>query len=169
MPSDYSPSGHDGDRPEWRRDLADHLGEDPGRFLDQDLLTGEGDHPALFALARIRGIDSIERVNAWIAVERRLDRGPRDAVIERLEDRREFLEEVGERPGPDECSRAAERSRRRLADRDLGSASWTWLDQDGEPYERSATYYQSDLGPDADSGGEALATDGGESDQEGGS
>ncbi|MFB6189361.1 MAG: hypothetical protein ABEI57_05710 [Halapricum sp.] len=46
-------------------------------------------------------MDSLERVNAWLAAERRLGRDdgqPRDEIVSLLEDRRDALEEHGERP-----------------------------------------------------------------------
>jgi hypothetical protein len=73
--------------------------EDPARFLDHDLVGTEWSE---IVESRIRGIDRIRVARAWIAVERALGRGsddgPRDAVIEMLEDRIAFLQEHGERP-----------------------------------------------------------------------
>lgn len=63
-----------------------------GRY-DADL----GDLPER-ADAQFRGIDRIAAVNAWVAVERRLDRGPRARVFRRLEQRRTYLAENGEHP-----------------------------------------------------------------------
>lgn len=49
--------------------------------------------------AMIRGIDRLERIAYWLQLEHRyISRGPREAVVELLEDRRDELEEIGERP-----------------------------------------------------------------------
>jgi len=117
--------GRSDDRPEWRRRLQERIGEDPARWLDQDLLeitaqrvqvreredyydevvlvtdhdvspTGEQ------VRALIRGMDRIERIEACRAAERRLGRGedggPWSLVIDMLDERRAELEEIGERP-----------------------------------------------------------------------
>lgn len=79
--------------------LQEELGEDPARFLDQPLFDG-GDHtssPGAMMRARIRGIDHLATLRAWKAVERNLDRGPRDRVMELLEDREEYLQQHGDR------------------------------------------------------------------------
>lgn len=106
--------------------LKDDIGEDPARWLDRDLITpgatridvdryadGTVDDARVvvdrrvssgieFVDARIRGIDHIEVVRAWIAVERALGRGPdggpREQIIARLEKREQQLEQIGERP-----------------------------------------------------------------------
>jgi hypothetical protein len=54
-------SVHSPDRDRFPSIREDH-GEDPARFLDRPL----------FIRARIRGIDTIALVRAWMAVERRL-------------------------------------------------------------------------------------------------
>lgn len=122
MPTKGSPASSD-KVPEWRQRLKADLGEDPGRFLDRRLTS----RPACWTLiddeeyggrsmerqvdtdvstsgqlviARIRGIDHLDRVRVWIAVERRLDRGPRDPIIELLEEREAELEAEGERELP---------------------------------------------------------------------
>jgi hypothetical protein len=93
-----------GETPEWQRRLKRKLGENPARFLDQDLIERGNDHTdrtsQRLVFARIRGIDRLETVNAWIAVERKLDRGPRQRVINLLERRKAYLEEHGERDLP---------------------------------------------------------------------
>jgi hypothetical protein len=81
--------------------LKEDIGEDPARYLDHDLIE-RGSRATSTTLqplvrARIRGIDEIGVVRAWIAVERRLDRGPRESVIELLEERLAYLQEYGER------------------------------------------------------------------------
>ena len=94
-----------GETPEWQRRLQAKLGENPARFLDHDLVEYGASHTdetlQSLVTARIRGIDYLEVVNAWIAVERKLDRGPRDRVISLLEQRKAHLEENGERELPD--------------------------------------------------------------------
>lgn len=88
--------------------LVDEIGHNPARFLDWDFLDETyGDRKIksgrkMLLKSRIRGIDRIEVVRAYIAVERALERGPadgpREAVIRLLEQREEFLRERGERP-----------------------------------------------------------------------
>lgn len=75
--------------------LKDDVGEDPARFLDHDLVSSEWSAIVEF---RIRGIDRLPVLRAWLAIERRLDRGPRDYVIDLLEERERFLQEHGDRP-----------------------------------------------------------------------
>lgn len=89
------------DYPPTIRRIAERIGENPARFLDRDLVERGPNHTTtsgreLF-LARVRAIDYIGVANAWIMVERELDRGPRDAVIDLLEQRRDHLIEHGER------------------------------------------------------------------------
>lgn len=90
--------------PEWQRRLKQKLGENPARFLDHNLVERGRGHTdrtlQRLVFARIRGIDRLEVVNAWIAVERKIDRGPRDRVIDLLEQRKAYLEKDGERDLP---------------------------------------------------------------------
>ncbi|WP_435145942.1 hypothetical protein [Halobaculum sp. P14] len=157
MPSENSPADHD-DREEFPR-LRDDLGEDPARFLDRDELGGPD--AMMLAKARIRGIDSIATARAWIAVERALDRGPRDAVISLLENRIDDLEANGERPSREQLQAAADSIRDQhpewddLPERDLPC----WAERVGIPaWERSddAEQTEGDATPDA------VATDGGD-------
>lgn len=78
----------------------DVLGFDPRRFFDAPLLSVEQGamNPVERMRAIIRGLDRKEKVASLMAVERQLDRGPRDEVLGMLEDRMAFLEEEGERP-----------------------------------------------------------------------
>lgn len=90
------------DYPPEIQEIAERIGENPARFLDVELIETGPRHTStsgrdLFT-ARVRGIDRIGVANAWIQVERLLDRGPRDVVIDVLERRRDFLIEQGERP-----------------------------------------------------------------------
>lgn len=81
--------------------LAEEIGEDPARFLDHDLVERGSSRTSStgqdLLRARIRGIDEKKIARAWIAVERRLDRGPRSTVLEWLEDRLAYLEDHGDR------------------------------------------------------------------------
>lgn len=74
-------------------ELEERIGEDPARFLDEN---GRDDTKIDLALARIRGIDYLENLNAWLAIERRLN-GGRRVIVDAIEERREYLEEHGER------------------------------------------------------------------------
>lgn len=140
MPADTS----DRARPYDVEAMRETIGEDPGRFLDRPLVDGaqHTSSPAMFIRARIRGIDRIDVVRAWIAVERRLDRGPREHIIELLEAREVRLEAIGERP----ARLAATRS-----DRDVPETQWS---HNGEPW---------DAGDRCVASVPAVATDGGES------
>ena len=80
--------------------LQERVGEDPARWLDWDFLQDAGRKQLVLSL--INGIDSLKRLRAWQAVERRLaardDREPRAAIMQRLDQREEWLELNGERP-----------------------------------------------------------------------
>lgn len=96
-------TGQAGDRRERMRcpKLAARIGEDPARWLDADMLSNSSRKDLVFSL--IDGIDSIERLEAWRAVEKRLanDRyadearnplsEPRAAIMQRLDQRAEWL------------------------------------------------------------------------------
>lgn len=98
----------------------DEIGEDPARWLDHDLLarsavrqqvdsdsqfdqvslvedTGVSTFGQLLR-ARIRGIDKLTVIRHWLEVEHDLDRGPRDTVVDLLQERADELKEIGERP-----------------------------------------------------------------------
>ncbi len=95
VPTEHSPaSRHDRSRPYDVENVREAIGEDPGRFLDRPLFDGDQhtSSPGTFVRARIRGITRLDVVRAWIAVERQLDRGPRQRVIEMLEDREATIE-----------------------------------------------------------------------------
>lgn len=64
--------------------LADDFGEDPARFLARARRTTDT------AVARIRGIETIEEVEQWIRCERAL--GTRRPILKALAERREELE-----------------------------------------------------------------------------
>ncbi|WP_436931655.1 hypothetical protein [Halosimplex halobium] len=84
------------------------IGHNPARFLDWDFLAETyGDSKVksgrkMLLKSRISGIDRIEVIRAYKAVERALGRGPaggpREGVIRLLDQREEFLQERGERP-----------------------------------------------------------------------
>lgn len=98
MPSINQGRARQSDRQRFERVKAE-IGHDPARFLDVDFL----DNPDAGRLAKsvIDGLGYIEAVEAWRAVERNLGRGPdggpRQGVIERLDERREWIETHGER------------------------------------------------------------------------
>lgn len=81
--------------------LREDIGEDPARWLDRRLVERGPSHTDMTlqraVLARIKGIGDVATARAWIAVERRLERGPRQPVIEKLEDRVDQLREIGSR------------------------------------------------------------------------
>lgn len=106
--------------------VEERIGEDPARFLDREILvtsslqrfkrregrsnyvpdTATGD-PLEFIASRIRGIDRLEVIGAWQAVEYRLirtegdhwrDQGGRDKIHELLQERARNLRAIGERP-----------------------------------------------------------------------
>lgn len=153
MPTENSP-GFRGDRATFPT-LREEIGEDPARFLDVPLLASAGaSTPFGLARARIRGIDRIATAKAWIAVERALargDEGPRDRVIQLLEDRIDVLEEHGERPTADEIRAIAEHVRAdhpewaETPDVELG----TWQERVGIPtWERSDPDVEADADVD---------------------
>lgn len=130
MPS-TNQAGDRGDRMRCPK-LVEDIGEDPARWLDQDLksrstLRQQADTSssrydylavpdtdtttnAEFVLSLIDGIDTVERIRAWRAVEYRLANDdqngdarnpleePRSAIIQRLDQREQWLELHGERP-----------------------------------------------------------------------
>ena len=149
-----------GATPEWQRRLAEKLGENPARFLDHDLVERGGRHTdhtlQRLVRARIRGIDRIETVNAWIAVERKLDRGPRDLVVQLLEDRREYLEAHGERPDELEVPAEEKPDRYRLLDSKTTESCLVWCDRDDG--KRTGTYRRNRRFDNSS----RVATDGGE-------
>lgn len=72
-------------------EVAAEIDEDPARFLDADGIDRT-------MHSRIQGIDFLEVADAWIQVEAALERGPRKQVIAKLNQRKAWLEEHGERP-----------------------------------------------------------------------
>jgi len=119
MPSEAQGGSTSSDRAEYP-DRKQEIGEDPARWLDQDLLertvvrqevdpTSEFGEmrlvedtdvstPGQMILGRIRGIDSLLIIRHWMEVEHDLDRGPRDTIVDALQERADELKEIGERP-----------------------------------------------------------------------
>lgn len=119
MSSTYSPPT---DREQFPS-LEEQINEDPARWLDWPLLQrGEN------MRARIRGIDYLRVVRAWIAVERRIDRGPREQVMDWLEEREAQLESIGDRD-----ERTQKRELREKPEREC-----IRIDHEGRPYRREA-------------------------------
>jgi hypothetical protein len=110
--------------------LKEDIGEDPARWLDRRLVERGPSHTDATlqraVLARINGIGDVATARAWIGVERRLDRGPREPVISRLEDRIERLKEIGDRE-------------ERLANADIPPREERTLERTAEEYESMAT------------------------------
>lgn len=73
----------DDGRPTFER-IEERYGEDPARFLTVS-------SPEL-ALARIRGIEVPELIEAWRAVELNITDGGRDVILDALDERKEVLE-----------------------------------------------------------------------------
>jgi hypothetical protein len=151
--------------------MIDHIGEDPARWLDRDLVGGDpggGMDPRAWLAVRVDGIDELAVVRAWQAVERRLakrdGREPRQAVLDLLDDREAALREQGERwdrpetdPGsvPSRDARVDERSAadyRELAEESPigvgGKAREVW----GSPAEQLAERREQAADGDADEG-----------------
>ncbi|MFC7028779.1 hypothetical protein ACFQJ5_16775 [Halomicroarcula sp. GCM10025324] len=86
----------------------ERLGEDPARWLDWDFLRDSARKDLVWSL--IDGMDSLERVRIWKGVERKIanDRAedeahididqPRGPIMQRLDQREEWLTLHGERP-----------------------------------------------------------------------
>jgi hypothetical protein len=72
--------------------VREKIGEDPARFLDY-----QDPEDLRLARARIRGIDRQEVIVEWLRVERELERGPREDVIEWIQQRNREIIEHGDR------------------------------------------------------------------------
>ncbi len=72
--------------------VREQIGEDPARFLDYAVL-----EYLRLAHARIRGIDYQHVIVEWLRVERELERGPRETVVEWIQERNRELIEHGDR------------------------------------------------------------------------
>lgn len=157
-----------GDIPAWQRRLKQDVGENPTRFLDQRI-PQIPESPTSFLRARIDGIDRIEVVGAWLAAERKLateqGREPRSHVIDLLEQRREFLQDHGERPENLRTEWPHELPERyQPTDRDVPPKQWSLVTTDGDrvPFDdhrgNSASAKLQSLRTDAD----RVEADGGE-------
>lgn len=87
--------------PDLNADESDRLGENPARFLVEEITADSGDGTTgELIFARIRGIATHDLVDYWEGVERwlarREERDPRDDVLEALQERREQLDEQGD-------------------------------------------------------------------------
>jgi hypothetical protein len=139
VPSEHSPSGSARDRPEWRKNLADQLGEDPGRFLELPDAERRALDPGSLIRARVRGFRSEATIRAWIAYERRraTERGtePRDGILRVLE---AAAETVDGEPDHERIAETAAERREQLGEIETEPA--TFVDENGDEYERTATY-----------------------------
>ena len=134
MPATSQHNEQAGAMPNLNAKESARLGENPARFLVEQLTVDDGDGTTgEVMLARIRGIVSIELVNYWLGVERWLamqeDRDPRDRVIDALEARKEELQEHGE--GLAQAGLSREERRERAAQFNSESVA-VLLDENGE-------------------------------------
>jgi hypothetical protein len=71
--------------PDWRQAIAARIGEDPGRWLDRELVERGPSHTdrtlKRAVHARIKGMREVAVVAAWREVEQRIDRGPREQIV----------------------------------------------------------------------------------------
>jgi hypothetical protein len=135
-------------------ELKAELGEDPERFLDRPVSIDDQ-----WPMARINGIDSLAVVRAWKAIERKLGRddgGPREQIMQLLEDREQYLEEHGDR---------ADRTAGKTHDRELEPAVVTINGEPADDRRQSAKQRLAELRADDDRDA-TVATDGGEDDVE---
>ena len=114
-------------------ELSAEHGENPARFLQESLSADHGDGSSgELMFARIRGIETIDLVRYWVAMERRLasieGRDPRSKVLQALATRERHLEEQGE--GLAQAGLTSEERRERAAERDSESVA-VLLDEDG--------------------------------------
>ena len=120
--------------PDLNAEESGRLGENPARFLVEELTVDDGDGTTgELMLARIRGIVSTELIDYWLGVERWLamhnDREPRDRVIDALEERKAELEEHGE--GLAQAGMTPAERREAADERDAESVA-VLVDEDGE-------------------------------------
>jgi hypothetical protein len=99
MPSEFQSAGGDESVPAWRQAIAAEIGEDPGRWLDRDLVERGPNHTdrtmQRAVHGRIQGIRSREVLDAWQTVEVRLGREecPRQRIMAWLNQRDQVLKE----------------------------------------------------------------------------
>ncbi|WP_372478947.1 hypothetical protein ACAH01_08945 [Halomicrobium sp. HM KBTZ05] len=122
--------------------IQNDIGEDPARWLDWEFVR----HPSRrnIALDLIDSIDSIERIRAWKAVERALavehGREPRSKIMQRLDQREQWLTLHGERP---------DRLDERAEPRDLPPVETEFPDRDDvdEAADRATFHAERIFGP----------------------
>lgn len=91
------------DEDEYERadEMRERIGVNPARWLDCDLIVANNEDKKETVIAFIKGMDYVETVNCWKQVEKDLGRGedggPREKVMELLNNRLEYLIEHGER------------------------------------------------------------------------
>lgn len=138
-----------------RRRSDDPLADEALRFLDREV-TDEPAEVAFGVAPLIRGIDTIPRLRAWRAIERRLGRGagngPRSVVLDLLDARERELEVIGERP-----DRLPHGPLQSPAEREAGAPTLTAAEARERSADEVATVDGEQLVADA------FATDGGES------
>lgn len=134
MPATGQHNETGGTVPDLNAEESDRLGENPARFLVEeiDIDTGAGTTGELI-VARIRGIATRELVDYWEGVERwlarREEREPREDVLEALQERREVLDEQGD--GLAQAGMTPAERREAAAERYAESVA-VLLDEDGE-------------------------------------
>lgn len=189
-----------GETPDWQQKMKDDIGENPVHFLDRDLPShpnrAESDHglPRMIQ-DRIDGIDRLEVIGAWRAAERQLRRGKdiqnlpddvdlddvdffeaglepgRKRVLNALDERKQFLQEHGERPEDYRTHHRHELPERfQPANRDLPEKDVYWVryDEHGEeverrPWSQRPTGVSSGRAFESMTSAGEVATDGGES------
>ena len=113
---------------------ARQYGENPARFLVEELAVDDGDGTrGELMLARIRGLETIELCGFWLAVERALanseGREPRERVERAIRERKAHLEEHGE--GLSQAGMTPAERREAAAECDAESVA-VLLDEGGE-------------------------------------
>jgi len=134
MPATAQHNEQAGHTPDPSPELSDEHGENPARFLQEDIAIDSGDGTSgELMFARIRGLESVALVRYWVAMERRLasieGRDPRDRVIRALAERERQLDEYGE--GLPQAGMTPAKRREVAAERDAESVA-VLLDEDGE-------------------------------------
>ena len=113
---------------------ARQYGENPARFLAEELSLDDGDGTSgELMLARIRGVETIELCGFWLAVERALankeGREPRERVERAIRQRKAELEANGESLA--QAGMTPGERRAAAAERDAESVA-VLVDEDGE-------------------------------------
>jgi|GEM_PF-1965809 len=166
------PSQNQGGSQRQRRRFDDDLADEAARWLDWDLLNHKQRRQVVRSI--IKGIDRIERVNAWQVAEEMIahERGrePRAKILQWLDQRREWLELHGDRD---------ERLQEREEPRDLPPVETSYPDREDvdEPEDRATFQAERAFGSLRDryphlfdgsdnaaesAANEAVATDGGD-------